>query len=222
MNSKQVLSKIAKMLNLTEEVQFTDARDAKGNILQSPTFDLGEDVEVVSEDGTKTPAPDGEHQISLKDSEGNEVLIRIETKDGKIVERANVEEEAPETEMEDEMPIPTEEVAMADETAKQLPNTTSSDDSNEMPEPDTEKPLIALDDLSYRISELEKKIQKMEEAAEEMNYPKEKEKMEEVDVPKLDGAPIEENSTNLSALYQTKSKNKIGNSQNSFLSKLYN
>jgi hypothetical protein len=46
--------------------------------------------------------------------------------------------------------------------------------------------------------------------------------MEEVDVPKLDGAPIEENSTNLSALYQTKSKNKIGNSQNSFLSKLYN
>jgi len=222
MNSKQVLSKIAKMLNLTEEVTFTDARDAKGNILQSPTFDLGEDVEVVSEDGTKTPAPDGEHQISLKDSEGNEVLIRIETKDGKIVERANVEEEAPETEMEDEMPIPTEEVAMADETAKQLPNTTSSDDSNEMPEPDTEKPLIALDDLSYRISELEKKIQKMEEAAEEMMYPKEKEKMEEVDVPKLDGAPIEENSTNLSALYQSKSKNKVGNSQNSFLSKLYN
>lgn len=221
MNSKQVLSKIAKMLNLTEEVTFTDAKDAKGNILQSPTFDLGEDVEVVSEDGTKTPAPDGEHQISLKDSEGNEVLIRIETKDGKIVERANVEEETPQTDMEDEMPIPTEEVAMADETAKQLPNTTSSDDSNEMPEPDTEKPLIALDDLSYRISELEKKIQKMEEAAEEMTHPKEA-KMEEVDVPKLDGAPIEENSTNLSALYQSKSKNKVGSSQNSFLSKLYN
>ena len=110
---------------------------------------------------------------------------------------------------------------MADETAKQLPNTTSSDDSNEMPEPDTEKPLIALEDLSYRISELEKKIQKMEEIAQEMNYPKEA-KMEEVNVPKLDGAPIEENSTNLSALYQTKSKNKVGNSQNSFLSKLYN
>ena len=71
MNSKQVLSKIAKMLNLTEEVNFTDAKDAKGNILQSPTFDVGEGVEVVSEDGTKTPAPDGEHQISLKDSEGN-------------------------------------------------------------------------------------------------------------------------------------------------------
>jgi hypothetical protein len=221
MNSKQVLSKIAKMLNLTEEVQFTDAKDAKGNILQSPTFDVGEGVEVVSEDGTKTPAPDGEHQISLKDSEGNEVLIRIETKDGKIVERANVEEEESETDMEDEMPVPTEEIAMADETAKQLPNTTSSDDSNEMPEPDTEKPLIALEDLSYRISELEKKIQKMEEAAEEMTHPKEA-KMEEVDVPKLDGAPIEENSTNLSALYQSKSKNKVGSSQNSFLSKLYN
>jgi hypothetical protein len=92
MNSKSVLNRIATLLSLdTKEVLFTDAKTADGTILQSPTFDLGETVEVVSEDGTKTPAPDGEHEIALKDTEGNEVLIKIETKDGVITERENVE-----------------------------------------------------------------------------------------------------------------------------------
>ena len=57
MNAKQVLDKIMVALSLVkEEVSFTDAKLADGTILQSPTFDLGEDVEVVHEDGTKTPA----------------------------------------------------------------------------------------------------------------------------------------------------------------------
>lgn len=64
--------------------------------LESPTFDVGETIDVVSEDGSKTPAPDGEHQVELKDSEGNEVKIRVMVKDGKIVERENVEEKAEE------------------------------------------------------------------------------------------------------------------------------
>ena len=92
MNSKTVLSKIMSLLNIEDTISLTDARTADGTILQSPTFDLGEKVEVVSEDGTKTPAPDGEHQIELKDSEGNEVIIRVITKDGIITERENVEE----------------------------------------------------------------------------------------------------------------------------------
>lgn len=224
MNSKQVLSKIAKMLNLTEEVTFTDAKTADGTILQSPTFDVGEGVEVVNEDGTKTPAPDGEHQISLKDSEGNEVLIRVITKDGKITERENVEIEAkPEGEVEAEGELPTDTMMAKDnmEPAHSLPNTTDEDPANEVvaDEDESENPIIS---LTYRIDELEKKIQKMEEAGQEMTHPKEA-KLEEVDVPKLDGAPIEELAkVNLSAMYQNKSKNKVGNSQNSFLSKLYN
>ena len=85
MNAKSVLSKIATLLSIDkEEVNFTDARTADGTILQSPTFDLGESVEVIDADGKKTPAPDGEHEIALKDSEGKEVIIRIVTKDGKI------------------------------------------------------------------------------------------------------------------------------------------
>jgi hypothetical protein len=77
---------------------FVDATLKDGTVVKSPTFDVGEDVFVVSPDGNETPAPDGEHEISLKDSEGEEVLIKIITKDGKITERENVE--LPETDEE--------------------------------------------------------------------------------------------------------------------------
>jgi hypothetical protein len=83
--------------------KFTEAKTADGVIVESPTFDVGEDLMVVK-DGEKSPAPDGEHQVVLKDSEGNDVKIRVMTKDGKIVERENVEE------MEDDM-MSAEEVA---------------------------------------------------------------------------------------------------------------
>lgn len=82
------------MENQTES--FTEATLKDGTVIKSPTFDVGEDVSVVGTDGTETPAPDGEHEIALKDSEGKEVTIRIITKDGKIVERMNVEEKNPE------------------------------------------------------------------------------------------------------------------------------
>lgn len=71
--------------------KFVEAKTAEGAIVESPTFDVGEDLMVVK-DGEKSPAPDGEHQVVLKDSEGNDVKIRVMTKDGKIVERENVEE----------------------------------------------------------------------------------------------------------------------------------
>ena len=70
---------------------FTEAKDAQGQVLSSPTFDVGEKVEVVGPDGEKSPAPNGEHQIVLKDTSGNENKIRIVTEDGVIVQRENVE-----------------------------------------------------------------------------------------------------------------------------------
>ena len=80
--------------------KFTEAKS--GDLtLDSPTFDVGETIDVVGEDGAKTPAPDGEHQVVLKDESGNENKIRVVVKDGKITERENVEEAQPETE--DEM-----------------------------------------------------------------------------------------------------------------------
>jgi hypothetical protein len=71
---------------------FTIAKTAQGATVESKTFDVGEEVMVIGEDGSKKPAPDGEHQVVLKDTSGNENKIRFVTKDGKITERENVEE----------------------------------------------------------------------------------------------------------------------------------
>jgi hypothetical protein len=231
MNSKNVLSKIAKMLSLTsEEVLFTDAKLADGTILQSPTFDVGESVEVVSEDGTKSPAPNGEHEISLTDSEGKEVLIKILVADGKITERENVElPEAEEESIEEELAATTEE-------AKALPNTTSEDKSNEIAETDTKEPLITLGEMNDRVSQLEKLyaglLEKMESAAPMEGAPlvssleptanitsmSSVEPDEDEELPKLDGAPIEPISVEANKNNYGK---KSASYQSSVLSKMY-
>ena len=76
---------------------FVIAETADGAKVESKTFDVGEEVFVLDGD-EKKPAPDGEHQVVLKDESGNDVKIRVITKDGKITERENVEEEDMETE----------------------------------------------------------------------------------------------------------------------------
>jgi len=220
MNAKNVLNRIATLLSLdAKEVNFTDAKTKDGTILQSPTFDVGEDVEVVAEDGTKTKAPDGEHEISLRDSEGNETLIKIMTMDGKITERENVE-----------LTQPTMETEMADATteeAKSLPNTTDESDANEIATPDTENPIIS---LGYRIDELEKAMTEMKSMFAEMK-PKEEvvdkkaaeiatEKDVEMELPKLDGAPIDTISKFSQDNYNNFGK-KTDNAQASVLSKMY-
>jgi hypothetical protein len=250
MNSKSVLNKILTLLSLEDgEVNFTDAKDAEGQILQSPTFDLGEDVEVVHEDGTKTPAPDGEHEIALKDSEGNEVVIRITTKDGKIESRENVEEANPaELEKVNEEVVDKEaekkkeeDITMADATIEEahpLPNTTDEDPRNMITDDseDTEKdPLIS---LAYRIEEMEKAMDAIKTKLGLENPPMEEETPSEVaplmpegvamaeeteeDLPKLDGAPVESGMKFSSEIHKPNFGKKVGDSQSSFLSKLYN
>lgn len=94
--------------NMEQKQNFVEAMLKDGTLVKSPTFDVGEDVFVVSPDGKEQPAPDGEHELKLKDSEGKEVLIKIETKDGKITERENVELPAEEEkEVEEEMGMTT-------------------------------------------------------------------------------------------------------------------
>jgi hypothetical protein len=240
MNSKSVLSKILTLLS-SEEVNFTDAQTADGTILQSPTFDLGEDVEVIDADGKKTPAPDGEHEIALKDSKGNEVIIRIETKDGKITSRENVEETNPElAEVEIEVE---KEMEMADATTEEahpLPNTTDEDPRNMIADDSEETEKDPLITLGYRIDEMEKQMKSMmekfgdpslpevdeETPAADSELPQEGEvamSEEEEELPKLDGAPVE-NGFKFSAdtIHKTNNNGKVPNSQNNFLSKLYN
>jgi hypothetical protein len=245
MNSKKVLTKILQLLSIQSEVEFTDARTADGTILQSPTFDLGETVDVISEDGTKTPAPDGEHEIALKDSEGNEVVIRVETKDGKIVQRANIEEANPELPKEEEMAEADADVV----EVKPIPQADQKEKVNEMPdvegqvesgtlkleeETETAEPIPAdtdaeekpeieielgkkIEDMAYIIQELQSKMAKLEEAM----LPTDSEVVEEEDLPKLDGAPIEE-GLKFSAEMNKKNYGKgVKDAQSNFLSKLY-
>ena len=242
MNATEVLKKILTTLALVKEgVELTYAKLADGTILESPTFDLGEKVEVVSEDGTKTAAPDGEHEVVLKDSEGNDVRIKVETKDGIITERENVEVETP---AEDEA-VEMESIAGGDmgddeevdteETANPIPEDEDSEDMKKV-----------VEKLQYRIDELEKKYNEMVAVKEEtISEGKKAEKVEtapipgdptkvntienlaavdpseEEELPKLDGAPIDENAQKIQNGVKLGKNGKLVNNQSSFLSRLY-
>jgi hypothetical protein len=245
MNATEVLKKILTTLALVKEgVELTYAKLADGTILESPTFDLGEKVEVVSEDGTKTAAPDGEHEIVLKDSEGNDVRIKVETKDGIITERENVEVETP---AEDEA-VEMESIAGGDmgddeevdteETANPIPEDEDSEDMKKV-----------VEKLQYRIEELEKKYNEMVAVKEETISEGKKaekvetapipgdptavntiekmaavdptEEVEEEELPKLDGAPIDENAQKIQNGVKLGKNGKVVNTQSSFLSRLY-
>lgn len=233
MNSKTVLSKIMALLS-KDEVALTYAKLADGTIVESPTFDVGEPLEVVSEDGTKSKAPDGEHELSLKDTEGNETLIKVITKDGVIVERENVELEDVKVE---DIPqasgdVPKSEIVgeekgsvkMEEETEEVAPLPEDTDKEEEAPSIEIELKKM-MEKLAYRIEEMEKKMQAMEKVKEEVVDKeadiKKEDDIEEMELPKLDGAPVEEG---VRFAAQTNSKNygkKVVNSQSSFLSKLY-
>jgi hypothetical protein len=234
MNSKQVLDKIAKMLYLNKEEKtlLTYAKLADGTIVESPTFDVGETLDVVTEEG-KTPAPDGTHELSLRDEEGNETLIKVITEGGKIVERENVELETVEAKPIPQTGTPNKYEVVPDaegtitsgtvKAAEELPSGDGvSEDVADLPEnPQTtdkgDEPLDMkkmYEEMAYRIDEMEKKITQMEEAL----TPKEEDDVEPT-LPKLDGAPVEE--TKMSAVSPKKKENGMKNYQDTFLSKLY-
>jgi len=238
MNAKQVLNKIITLLN-KDEVRLTYARLKDGTIVESPTFDVGEDLFVVSEDGTKTPAPDGEHELALKDEAGNENLIKVITKDGKIEERMNVElaDADAETVKTEEIPQAdgaeaVEDIQMAEETLEVGPLPSTGDGMPADIE-DEEKPSIEIElkdmvsKLAYRIEEMEKKMEEMgkmkmeEEVVDKEADTTEEDDIEMEELPKLNGAPLE---TKMSAAVELNRKNygkKTMNTQSSFLSKLY-
>jgi len=200
MNVKTVLSKIANLLS-TEEVNLAYAKLKDGTVVESPTFDVGEDLFVVSEDGTKTPAPDGEHELSLKDTEGNDVLIKVIAKDGKIVERENVELEETIT----AEPMPGDEPTELEETPIEEVVSPVDDAAIEMGK--------VIETLAYRIQELEKRMDKMAEISIEVEP-------EEEDLPKLDGAPVEP-KTMLSATKVNFGK-KVTSTHERVLERMYN
>jgi hypothetical protein len=243
-----------------DEVELTYAKLADGTIVESATFDVGEDLFVVSEDGTKSPAPNGFHDLMLKDTEGNETLLKVKSEDGKIVERENVEladadasmeevKDLPNTDVKDKanevadidspannskdlkpasmMAEVTDEVGPLPSTGDGLPaeNDPSTEDDTEEDMPEIEIELgKKMEEMAYRIEELEKKMMEMMEVKKEEKMPTEEVEMaedeEDEELPKLDGAPVE---TKMSAVELNKKNygKKSMSSQDSFLSKLY-
>jgi hypothetical protein len=232
MNSKTVLNKILSLLS-KDEVELTYAKLADGTIVESATFDVGEDLFVVSEDGTKSPAPNGFHDLMLKDTEGNENLIKVKTEDGKIVERENVELEDVEVKDIPQAGTYTEDDKVAEVPGQIEKGTLKAAEETEevetLPEDAEDEKEIEielgkkLEEMAYRIEEMEKKMQKMEEA---MMPPvdqtvNEEVAMEEEELPKLDGAPIEEAVKFSADLNRKNYGKKSKDSQSSFLSRLY-
>ena len=245
MNAKKVLNKIVEFLSASE-VELTYAKLADGTIVESPTFDVGEKLDVVSEDGTKSPAPNGTHELMLQDESGNENLIKVRTEDGVIVERENVELAAEDASTEEVKDLPeagtyTKDDEVADPSGSEIKGTfkgaeeteeveTLPEDAGEDLKPEDEKPEIEIElgkkmeEMAYRIEEMEKKMAKMEAmmpAPDEKVAEEVEAQMSEEELPKLDGAPIDE-ALKFSA--ETNKKNfgkKVVNSQSSFLSKLY-
>lgn len=242
MNAKKVLSKIMTLLS-QDEVELTYAKLADGTIVESPTFDVGEKLEIVSEDGTKAPAPNGTHELMLKDESGNENLIKVRTEDGVIVERENVELADASTEKVKDLPEAgtyTKDDEVADPAGSEIKGTfkgaEETDEVETLPEdapaelkPEDEKPEIEIElgkkmeEMAYRIEEMEKKMAKMEAMMPTDSEVVEEEEgieMSEEELPKLDGAPVEE-GFKFSAENRKNYGKKVVDSQSSFLSKLY-
>ena len=234
MNAKKVLNKIVEFLS-ANEVELTYAKLADGTIVESATFDVGEDLFVVSEDGTKTPAPDGMHDLMLKDTEGNETLLKVKSEAGKIVERENVEmsdekvKDIPQagtyTKDDEVADVPGQiekgTLEAAEETEEVMPIT---EDATKEDEAEIELGK-KLEEMAYRIEEMEKKMMKMEEA---MMPPVDETVTEEVamateeeELPKLDGAPTEEAMKFSTDSNRKNYGKKVSDSQSNFLSKLY-
>jgi hypothetical protein len=242
MNAKTVLKKLVMMLS-ANEVEFTYAKLKDGTIVESPTFDVGEPLEVISEDGTKSPAPDGEHELMLRDTEGNETLIKVFTEGGVIKERENVELADMEIKEAKDIPasgpneMPTE---MSEETYETAPGDIPTTGDG-IPADVFQGKLVGshkdiaklMEELSYLIEEMEKKIMDMEKVKEEVvdKEPTMEEDMEveieigeedeEEELPKLDGAPIEARVKKLSAVNTKKSTPGLS-SQERVLARLYN
>ena len=129
---------------------------------------------------------------------------------------------------------------MADATTEEahpLPNTTDEDPRNMIADDSEETEKDPLISLSYRISEMEKQMKTMMEKFGMDNPPMEETtpaedemlpedgvamSVEEEELPKLDGAPID-TAFKFSEVHKPNTFGKrVGNSQSSFLSKLYN
>jgi hypothetical protein len=104
MNSTNVLAKIMKMLALSkDDVELAGAQSEDGTIYESPNFEVGDEINTVSEDGTLLPAADGNVEVIIQNEDGEEEGAIITIADGKITAVSEHPEESEDNEpMDDE------------------------------------------------------------------------------------------------------------------------
>lgn len=86
MDSRNILNKIMTMLSVNKEVNLTGDVYGKlddGTVIASDAFVVGHQLFVITENGEKVKAPDGDHITYLPTSNGNKRFIVV-TKDGTI------------------------------------------------------------------------------------------------------------------------------------------
>jgi hypothetical protein len=226
MNAKQVLSKIASILKFDDATPI-QAKTSDDKILQSSNFDVNDDVFEVGADGVVTAAADGEYTITFTTPEGETSTQIIDVDGGKIAEISTPSEAADEAKG---TPEEKAEEAMASLAGDDIASPAAPNATSQTPQdiPQT------MDKLSARIDELEKKFMDMI-SEKETTEPKKAETGEvgenssqmsavklavepdeEEELPKLDGAPIDDEPKPLN-----KFGKKISTPQSTFLSKLY-
>ena len=77
MNSTNVLAKIMKMLAFSkDDIALAGAQSEDGTIYESPNFEVGDEINTVSEDGTLTPAADGNIEVIIENEDGEEEGVK--------------------------------------------------------------------------------------------------------------------------------------------------
>ena len=156
-NYKNKLNQIRVVLGL--HVKLASAKLADGTVVEAEEFVPGAALVVVAEDGSKSPAPAGEHTLEdgsvvLVDEAGS--IVSIEPKATEDVEDL-VEEEAKKVKMEEEGPIDgSEPESPVAEAVKEV--------IKENIEEAMKKVMMAMEPLVTDIAEMKSKMAKMEES----------------------------------------------------------
>ncbi len=162
MNKKEIVENIKSLIfNKEEKVEnnFVNAKLEDGTIVMTDgeEFEIGKEIFIVSEDGTKELAPEGEHTLE----DGSIVKVA----EGKIVEILEAEEEL-EEEVENEMESEEETKEVETDLEKEEDEMESEEDKEEM-ESDKEELKKEIEMLKEELKEMKDKMKEKEEMAKE-------------------------------------------------------
>ena len=149
MNYKSKLNQIRVVLGLT--VKLATAKLKDGTMVEAEEFAPGSELFVVAEDGSKVPAPAGEHT-------GEDGTIFMVDESGKIVSVESSEKPAIEVEVETEAVKASEEEAVVAEEATPIKDAVEEKIAEAMT-----KVAAAIEPIAKDVAEMKQKMAKMEE-----------------------------------------------------------